>query len=353
MPINAYTGVMGSGKTFEVVCQVILAAILAGRRVVTNIDGINEEKIHEYLEKKKGADVSKLGKVLHVKNDDVTTPGFFPDENEPDRKTVVVGGDMVCIDEAWKFWGQGEKISPEHMQFFRMHRHYVHPETKVTCDVALMVQAIGDLNRSLRAVVEMTAVMTKLKTIGMNRSYRVELYEGNRTVKSAKFETFTKTYDKAIFPLYQSFVGGKGNEKAIDGRQNVLMNPRLWIGAVFLLCMLAVSIWGVSSFLGNKGAKSKAPAVPGQAGEVPAGAPGALPGPVAASGAASVLRVAGEVTLKGERYVLLTDSNGRFRLESRAAFVGDGIFLVGTVEGQRVATWTGSHGAQAKPGVLK
>ena len=52
MPINAYTGLMGSGKSYECVSSVIIPAIRAGRRVVTNVDGINGEAIRAYCEKK-------------------------------------------------------------------------------------------------------------------------------------------------------------------------------------------------------------------------------------------------------------------------------------------------------------
>jgi zona occludens toxin len=35
MAINAYTGLMGSGKSYEVVSSVILPAVKSGRRVVS------------------------------------------------------------------------------------------------------------------------------------------------------------------------------------------------------------------------------------------------------------------------------------------------------------------------------
>lgn len=37
MPINIYTGLMRSGKSYEVVSEVIVPAIRKGRRVVTNV----------------------------------------------------------------------------------------------------------------------------------------------------------------------------------------------------------------------------------------------------------------------------------------------------------------------------
>jgi zona occludens toxin len=355
MAVNALTGVMGSGKTFEGTASILIPAIHAGRDVVTNIDGINEEKIHAYLVSEKKADITKLGHVRHVKNEDITAPNFFPDEEEPDRPSIVKGGDLVMIDEAWRFWGTGAgtKISQEHMQSFRMHRHYVHPETKVSCDICLMVQSIGDLNRSIRAVVEMTLVMTKLKTIGMSKSYRVEMYEGGRTVKSSKFETYVKRYDKKIFPLYQSYAGGAGSEKAMDKRQNVLKNPRLWLIAGGMLILCSVSIYYVWWFF--KGRMAPEPAKPtATAPSASSASTASQPAASSPSRSAETFRIAGEVTINGERWVSVVDQMGRIRLENAAAFVGRGFFLVGNVEGQRVTTWTGATAQSSNiVGVLK
>ncbi|MEI7352942.1 zonular occludens toxin domain-containing protein, partial [Pectobacterium parmentieri] len=47
MAISAYVGVPGSGKSFEVVRSVIIPAVAQGRRVVSNVYGLNPEKIYE------------------------------------------------------------------------------------------------------------------------------------------------------------------------------------------------------------------------------------------------------------------------------------------------------------------
>lgn len=228
MAINAYTGLMGSGKSFEVVSSVIVPAVLQGRRVVTNIDGINPDAIYNYCEAVKKADTASLGSVVGVTNDDVVKPGFFPDETRPDQPSVVRGGDLVAVDECWQFWGNEHKISDEHMRFFRMHRHYTNEATGVTCDIALMIQDLGTLNRKIRAVIELTTRTIKLKSIGAPTAYRIELFEGNKTTKKAQIDTFVKKYNKAIFPLYKSYAAGSGKEKPIDRRQNILTNPRVW-----------------------------------------------------------------------------------------------------------------------------
>src|SRR5471030_3154446 len=118
MAINAYVGLQGSGKSFEVVSSVILDAVCHGLRVVTNVAGINEDRIHEYLVNKRDADIDALGRIIHIENDRILKPQFFPDEEKPELESIVLGGDLVAIDEAWRFWGTDNgKLSHEHMQF--------------------------------------------------------------------------------------------------------------------------------------------------------------------------------------------------------------------------------------------
>jgi len=63
MAINVYSGVMGSGKSYEVVQGPLLDAIASGRRVVTNVDGINEDRTEECLVSKGRASARSLGEV--------------------------------------------------------------------------------------------------------------------------------------------------------------------------------------------------------------------------------------------------------------------------------------------------
>lgn len=363
MAINCYCGLQGSGKSYESVSGPIMQAIEAGRNVVTNIDGINEEKIHEYLIRVRKADQVKLGHVIHVENHRVTEPAFFPDESKPDSETIVKGGDLVAIDEAWRFWPEGAKLLPEHMQFFRMHRHYVHPDTGVTCDVILMTQDISGLSRALKNVIEFSFKMHKIKSLGMNRTYRVELYEGWKQTKKTRVDLFVKKYDSAIFPLYKSYAASNGTEKAIDKRQNVLMNPRLWLVAAIVVMVGIGSIWGFfaawRSMQKNSATlsaadkpKSDASTVSKTVSSSSTPATSNQPGGTTQD-LSRDLRVVGELSLRGERWILLMNESGAIRLENPAAFVGRGVMLVGNIEGRRVATWSGGRSTGALIGGTK
>jgi len=75
--INVYTGLMGSGKSYEVVAEVIVPAIAKGRRVVTNVDGIDGERVAEFIRATYSPVPELLGEVVHVTNGDIAKPDSF------------------------------------------------------------------------------------------------------------------------------------------------------------------------------------------------------------------------------------------------------------------------------------
>jgi zona occludens toxin len=360
MAINGYCGIMGSGKSYEVVSGPLLEAVASGRRVVTNIDGINEEKVHEYLARKRKLDPSKLGRIVRVTTARVAEEGFFPVELESSEEgksaTVTPGlvepGDFVVIDEGWKLWAAGEKISPEHIAFFRMHRHFVHPETGVACDIAIMVQAIGDMHRMIKPVFELTFVMVKLKALGLSSKYRVEMYEGWKQNKNTRIGTFNKSYKKEIFPLYKSYAGGAGKEAQVDKRQNILKNKTLWLigaGLVVSFGLAGKFMWAYfhpkpketaaslasSSVVGKEGGSSAQPPMPGNASGSSSGASGG------SKLFSETWRIVGGYSAGGVAWVVVADQAGRLRVESPSAFQNYGAAQVGTIDGERVSTFSG------------
>ena len=344
MPINAYTGLMGSGKTYEVVGFVILPALLKGRRVVTNIEGLDYEKIKAYLYEKHPK--ATIGELLAVTNDQVQQDGFFPSK-DGEEGSVVKGGDMVCLDEAWRFFGTGIKLHASTMVFLREHRHYTDPKTSVSCDLVLMLQSISDLQKSVKNVVELTFKTQKLKTIGLNRRYRLDMFEGSDTKISRRADSFQKGYEKSIYDLYHSYAAGTGKEVAIDTRQNILKNPRN-IAMLFGVVLLFVVGGFALNHLYGRYAKPKP--------ESPAaekGAPGSVSGvptPGRPAGAAAApfkpvdseaWRLAGRiVTPWGERAVL-AGAGARLRVEDPSLFMGNGWDRKGMVDGDRVSAWSG------------
>lgn len=345
MPINAYTGLMGSGKSFECVVSVIIPAIRLGRRVVTNVDGIDSDAIRAYCQEKFNSAPEKLGSVIHCKNEDVAKSDFLPFGT--DAQTFVQSGDMVCIDEAWRFWGTDCKILKEHAIFFREHRHYVNPITNVSCDLVLMVQDISDLHRTLKVVVELSFRTTKIKSLGLSKIYRVEMWEGYKQNAKRRSAVENKKYDPAIFPLYSSYVGGKGNELQVDERQNILKSPKLWAILILMAIVLPISIYYIiqfftppkkviSSHTKNNSIGVKNPS-PSQNHSEPI------------TLISEHWRIVGTLYSSNKNYVVLQSSKGQVRIESPSLFQGTGPGMVGTIDNELITTWSGFN---ASYGVL-
>ncbi|WP_287917382.1 zonular occludens toxin domain-containing protein [Comamonas sp.] len=345
MPINVYSGLMGSGKSYECVSSVIVPAVRAGRRVVTNVDGIDSDAIRAYCQDKFSVPMEQLGEVVHCTNDDVPKASFLPHGQAVD--TFCQPGDIVCIDEAWRFWGTDCKLLPEHKVFFREHRHFVHPDTKVCCDLVLMVQDITDLHRTLRVVVEVTFRTTKIKTLGWQKTYRVEMWEGYKLTAKGRVSVQNKRYDAEIFPLYSSYTGGTGKELQVDSRQNVLRSPKLWLLAVGVVMLFG---WGLYTILGFfTGARAQADRS-GEVGKTVSAQPQTNPGSAAKTVSAqsertqvsSTWRLVGSFQAQGKHFVVIESQGGRIRLEHPSAFVNTGAVMVGEVDKQRVTAWSGS-----------
>jgi len=336
MAINAYTGLMGSGKSYEVVSSVIVPAVRDGRRVVTNIDGVDVEAIHQYVHKKFDIEDSKLGPIVCVTTDDITKPGFFPDENDLDKPSVVRPGDLLCVDECWRFWSADVAISDEHMSFFRMHRHYADPVTGRTCDVALMIQDLGTLHRKLKNVIELTARTTKLKSLGLSKSYRIQLYEGNKTFRTTLISTINKTYDSEIFPLYSSYGSIGAKEGVIDDRQNILKNPTFLLGAVFSLVAIGFGVW-YTYRLFTPAPKSPSLPAPRSLSAPPVPPSFSAPRPVYSDD----WRLVGRYSVGDQNFEVVANESGRLRLESPSVFKGRGLERFGEIDGKKIVAWSG------------
>lgn len=340
MPINAYTGLMGSGKSYECVSSVIVLAIKNGRRVVTNVEGIDSDAIRAYCQEKWSIEPGKLGHVVHCQNDDVGKASFLPHGENVD--TFCKPGDIICIDEAWRFWGNDCKLLPEHKIFFREHRHYIHPESKVSCDLVLMVQDIGDLHRTLKVVVEVTFRTTKIKTLGWDRTYRVEMWEGYKLAQRSRVSVENKKYQKEIFPLYSSYQGGTGKEMRVDDRQNILKSPKLWLLAGLVIVLFAGGTYSIVNFFNGSKYKTQKPAAqnaPGQAAKVAGSS--TEPVPATAPDVSDLWRISGTYQVGKTAFVVLANDAGSLRLEHPSSFQNSGLAMVGQVDGQRVMQWSG------------
>lgn len=348
MPINVYTGLMRSGKSYEVVSEVIVPAIRSGRRVVTNVDGISEAAVHEFLKLNHPTDdETHYGKILHVDNAAVFLPDFFPfydDQKGSHTDTVVQPGDLVCIDEAWRFWGSTDcKIHKNHKSFFLEHGHFTNEKTGVACDLVLMIQDMLTLHRFVKNVVAFNFRTHKKVSLGMGNTYSVTCFEGSKQSKAVRIGEWVRKYKKEIFPLYSSFKGGvEGKTVNVDKRQNIFASKKLIVGG---LLFLAFGIWSMytvfrffkplpkSDAVAVVDSKTGVAAVPGAAGAVPVKPPGF----------SDVWRISGSVVVGENRFVVVSNGAGAVRLESPSSFSNYGLVQVGTIDSEKVSTFSGAN----------
>ncbi len=246
MPLKAYVGLPRAGKSYEVVVNVILPALAQGRRVVSNIAGLNYEAFCSILYSQGHAE-NTIGKLVLVSHTDVEQPTFWRTDFDADAGTesFIQPGDLVALDEIWRFWKKRGDIHPRAMNFCRMHGHMTDSKTGLTCEIALITQSIRDINENIRDVVQETFHTVKNTKLGSSKSYIVHVFQRGSVSKSDFIRTLPpRFYKPEFFPLYKSHSQHKEGdaaaiEKNPDDRANILKGGLFKIGIplALLLCV--------------------------------------------------------------------------------------------------------------------
>lgn len=364
MSIKAYVGIMGSGKTYEVVSVVIYNALKRGRRVVSNIAGLDFELMKASM-LEEGVEEARIGELVCIPHEKVLDPLFWrTDHDEEDSvEAFIQPGDLVALDEIWRFWNglglkseDGKDKRPERvMNFIRMHRQMTHPETGVSCDLAIITQDPADIHRSVRGVVEETYQMTKLTAIGSSTRYRVDCFQKTRTSRRP-LTSHQRTYDPAKFGFYKSHSQKKDGdadavEENIDGRGNILKGALFKIVLPIGLLVFLGAVYGVTSFFRPKAPASDKASIQAD-GKGPAGQGGAVSPAKVAADVSDEWRAAGYLVTSAGVRVLVKDGRRLRVLDNPPSYR----LLGGEVEtflpsGEAVTGWSGHKGAGLVPGV--
>lgn len=236
MAIYAYTGIPGSGKSYEVVSSVIVENFKKGRTIVTNIEGISEDKLIDYCLSDVKLTREQLGTLLKVTDSDCQRDDFFPYKGSTD--TICKAGDLICIDEVWRIF-PSDKIHPNHRSFIAEHRHFTNDKGDC-CDLVVINQSISGVPRFIKDRVETTFVMKKMSMLGLNKRYRVDVFVGAKVNKASMVTQYHNKYNPDIFNLYKSFDGINGKQNVIDDRQNVFKSGKFKL--IMLLGLLGLSL---------------------------------------------------------------------------------------------------------------
>lgn len=222
MAVTAYVGEPGAGKTYEVVTEVVIPALREGRRVVSNIRGLNFDEIKAYLVVELQIPEERVGAILIV---DFKAPAesafWYTEEN---HQSVVQPGDLVVLDEVWRWCGKGMAVPREAFEFCRMHRQFTN-SAGTSCDLVLISQSMQDIDNKVKLVIEKHFRMEKYKIFGSKKKYSVEAFNGYRISNNQRVRVIPRQYDPKFFPMYKSYAGKGGDEKEVDKRINILRSP--------------------------------------------------------------------------------------------------------------------------------
>jgi zona occludens toxin len=233
-----YTGHVGSGKTYEVVKEVILPALAKGRTVVANIEGLNPDKVLDFCEKQGSVDP---GELLVVEREDIRRPDFFPSRQSDGSyrpSSFVPLGALVVVDECPVYWGADKAILPQHLAFFREHRHICSADG-TACDLVVISQTVDAVHRSLRGLVEFSVDCRRMSALGLNKKYSTVTYQGARRSGKYVMGRAARAYDAKVFPLYSSFAHSAGRILQTDRRFTIWGNWQFW--ALFACAVVAFS----------------------------------------------------------------------------------------------------------------
>lgn len=344
MAISAYVGIPGSGKSYEVVNSVIIPACMAGRCIVTNIYGISPEKIYDYCVTKKKAARDSLGDITLVTNEQVKDALFFPFKTEtgisPD--SLCKPGDLICLDESWRIWENDKDIHANHRSFIAEHRHFASEEDGITCDLVVMNQAVANLPRFIKDRVETTYRMSKLKALGFNRRYRVDIFSGIKLFTANQTAYKLYKYDKNIFPLYSSYENGKGKEVTVDSRQNVFRSTKLWLIVIGLLVGGIASVTFLVKFFSSVDVDKTASTNEVATKTQNVGPLNNVEEVKVAQKPSTEWRIAGSLKQNGQSLVVLAKSDGRLRVVPASQFIFDSLMMTGEVDGETVTVYSGA-----------
>lgn len=340
MAISAYVGVPGSGKSYEVVKSVLLPAYLAGRRIVTNIEGINVDNFKQYALTVKKANISDLGSIIRVSDSDVMKDDFFPFKTTDETiETVCKAGDLIAIDELWRIWGSDSKIPDNHRSFIAEHRHFTDEKTGLCCDLVVMNQSISNIPRFLKDRIESTYQMHKHKALGLASRYRVDVFNGTKLFKSNKVTSYQEKYQKSIFDLYKSYDGVNGQESTTDKRQNIFAKKSVWFFLVFFLILFCTSTYFTVSFFKKTNQKPIQTANNSESKPVMQEIkPIKDPDKPKLS---TKWHIAGTIKQNGKSLVILMSNQNAMRLEPASQFIFDGLMIQGEIDGEIITKYSG------------
>jgi len=247
MAISAFVGLMGSGKSYSSVKQVVIPALEQGRPIVTNIPLTDE--IYENPDFKPDITTFEI-------TPEWDRESFFSSEN-------LVRGAIYLIDEVHKLWPQGMRVSqfsqPE-KEFITEHRHFVGEVNGqgLTIEIVLVTQNLNQIATYVRNLVDVVYMTTKLNKQGFSKKYRIDTYDSPITNPRPTIEPISTGFGKYDESVYKYYKSNTKNETRFDrGLEKPTSKTTIWhkpivrFGIPFSIVVFSFSIYYLMNFFSS------------------------------------------------------------------------------------------------------
>lgn len=232
MAVQLFVGRPGSGKSYGVVENVIMPAVKTARLIYTNIPLNLEEIYTDYPD--------SYGTITQFTNDQVNG----------DFLMSIPGGAIIIIDECWRFWPAGVKVTDiplTEKEFFSEHRHKA-GQDQLTQEIVLVTQSPSQIAKFTRDLVDQTVLTIKADKVGLKNQYQVQIYSAcipSIERPGTPNTTGMGTYKADIYKYYKSHTKSEttlpGIEIKADKRGSIWTH---WYIRYVAPVVLIGSIWG-------------------------------------------------------------------------------------------------------------
>ena len=217
-----HEGLPRSGKSYEACINQILPALQKGRKVYTNIDGINRVKFAEVS----GLPLETIIELLHP----------ITEDQIKDVQNHVPDDCLVLLDELQDYFPAGKATLDEGItKFVTQHGHR-------GIDIVAMGQDHRDCHMLWKRRIDQLIVFVKRDAIGQPDSYTWTTFKQQRG-KFVKLRSGKGNYDLKYFGLYKSHLDGvKSIDAHQDDRINILKSKAFtfWIPAFIVVLFMAI-----------------------------------------------------------------------------------------------------------------
>jgi zona occludens toxin (predicted ATPase) len=225
------TGVPGSGKSLALVKRYIIPALIKGRRIYTNLDGLNDPSPNPYI--------LALSFASGVPPEDVEKLIFSIPEKDYNRVlSTMPAGAIAVIDEAQIFWNSRDYSTDNNkniLPYFQKHRHYGH-------DIILATQHFEQLDSGIRRLAEIHYRLKRMRNIGLNMVVKVSVFSQGLSIEVKPVASEAWTIDKSIFGCYKSYENNKIAEVKYKSHNVFMRSPLMWVCFLFFV-YFAYYVW--------------------------------------------------------------------------------------------------------------